>query len=1215
MAHSREITNIDATRSNAVEDLKLTVSSASSLPRTSFFHESSKTFVVLRTSGLTLRTEVAERSRSPRWEKEFNLRGDDSTVMKVELHVLRRFGFSRSEQLVGAAEVRFEEIREKQRQAHEEDIDFITFDLPLACSELSGPQPVLSLRVHRGSAPPKPILHTAQALVSSARNDIQMMKTGPTLPGTPTGVSDIGSTAQNAAKAVGSAKEVKALYESALASVEVFVKMVDAFADIHPYAKAAWTVLSAGYKVAIIQKERDSALSELLESMSTALDFICRFDKTALHEDDKRVILQVAKKTNECALFIEKYCITKSFALRAAKGIFSSDGDEIVRFKNDFDLLRKNMDTSAILSLTEGLSGVNRDLYNIGEDMKGIARDVDRTALAVDRTAQMAILDRLPYAAGASWCPESGCFSDTREALLEEIMNWIRETSASSGAEILCLTGVAGSGKSAIAHTIARRCYEEGILASSFFFNREFEERSRPDKLLSTMTRDLARHPDIRNQISSVLEADQSLATASLSRQFTPLIVEPCRRHTFDNPAVFVLDALDEVSNTHDVLKIFRDDFPKLPRAFRLFTTSRDIPDLDMYLSRSAHVCMRTIDLDAGVNLDDLRIYILWRFGEVAQKLGLGPSWPDQGLKDMVVSKAQGLFQWAVAVFQALEYAYDPTAVLEALLAGLQTGLSPEAKMDEIYTKVLQAYSWNDLGFRRDYTLLIGSILAAKIPLSASALQTLHPEIPSVHKLLSRLGALLTGWRDPNQPVRILHLSLRDFLTARASDSAPFHIHEKDHNRRLGLLCLAFLNENLKPDTPGTGYLQLDSPGIPVVSKQKVLEVLWYACEFWAAHVLEFEAPAPPELFELLRNFLSTRLISWLEVCTSVGMFKGTQHVKTWIQRVFPEDIGLLNDDLNRRLGSALINVSERLSYMDRREEALLAIQEAVGLRRMIEGEPTSVKKDLASSLHNLSIRLSDVGRREDALAVSREAAELRRQLAEDHPAEFNPDLAQSLNSLSICLSSLGQREDALAAVREAVDLYRQLARDRPAAFTPDLAISLSVFSNCLSDLGQREDALAAVREAVDLHRQLAQDRPAAFSHNLALSLNNLSCRLSDLGQQEDALTATREAVDLYRRLARDRPAAFNADLALSLHNLSVDLSALHRREEALAAVKEAVELRRPLAKEIPAVFQSDFVGSLRHLSWILQMLGQKDDAVAAEQEADVLDSPGAPSA
>ncbi|KDQ16947.1 hypothetical protein BOTBODRAFT_221042 [Botryobasidium botryosum FD-172 SS1] len=853
----------------------------------------------------------------------------------------------------------------------------------------------------------------------------------------------------------------------------------------------------------------------------------------------------------------------------------------------------------------------------------------------------MVILDKLPYAAGASWSPESGCLLDTRKALIEEIMDWIRGASASGGAEILCLTGVAGSGKTAIAHTVAQRCYEEGILASSFFFNREFEERNRPDKLLSTMARDLARHPDICNHLSSVLEADQSLATASLSRQFTPLVAEPCRRHTFDKST------------------IFRDDYPKLPRAFRLFATSRDIPHIDIYLSRCAHIRLRTIDLDAGVNLDDLSTYIHWRFGEMAEKLGLGPNWPDPGLENSFISRSQGLFQWAMAVFQALERAYDPAAVLEVLLAGSHMGLSPEEKMDEIYSKILQAYEWNDLGFKRDYDLIMGAILAAKSPLSASALQALHPRVLNVSRLLSRLGALLTGWKHPSQPVRILHLSLRDFLTARAPSSVPFYIREKDHSRRLGVLCLAYLNDNLNPNTPGVGYLESGSPGIPAVSKNQISEELWYACEFWTTHVLESEAPSPAEIVKLLRDFLSIRLISWMEVCASVGTFKGFQRIRTWTQSAFAEDIVSMSDELYRRLGNALVNISYRLFYMDRREEALLAIQEAVELyRHLAEGKPISSNDnnilascinslarclsalgqredalavireavglrrqltqdrpakfipDLATSLNDLSAYLSNLGQREEALAAIREAVDLRRPLAHDRPAKFIPDLATSLKNLAHCLSSLGQREEALAAIREAVDLRRQLAHDLPATFDPKLASALSDLSTSLSDLGQREDALAATREAVDLRRQLALDRPVTFNPDLASSLNNLSMDLSDLGQREDALAAIREAVGLRRQLAQDRPVVFNPGLAMSLRNLSLCLSDLDHRGEALAAAKESVELYRPLAKKLPAVFKSEFVKSLRCLSRSLRKLGQEEGAVAAKEEADTLDIP-----
>ncbi|KDQ19572.1 hypothetical protein BOTBODRAFT_184552 [Botryobasidium botryosum FD-172 SS1] len=1265
MADSSKAVNKDTTPSDAAGKLRITVFGASNVPGLSFFHKNSKAFVTLRALDQTWSTKVAERSGSPRWDEEFDLRGEDPSVLQVELKLLRRrFVFSRREQLIGAVEVGFKELWEKQRQAHKENSDYADLDLQVASSSESHPS--ISIRVHRGLAAPKPVL--------------EKMRMGPPpLPTLPAGVSDAEAFAQDAIEAAGSVTEVKAFYDSTLASVEVFVKMVDAFADIHPYAKAAWTVLSAGYK-----------------SMTTALNLISRWDKTAIHKDDRAVILQVAKKTNECALFIKAYTSTESFALRTAKGIFSNSGDEIARFKKDFDLVRRKIDTGAILSITEGLSKVNDELYGVEESVKLVGQNVERVA-------QNAIVDKLPYAEGATWDPGRVVLPDTREALLEDIWQWVKRSDAGDGAKIFCLTGAAGSGKSAIAHTVARRCYEEGLLASSFFFSRDVADRNNPRKLLSTMARDLARDPRIREQISVALEADQSLATAPLSRQFGPLIQEPCLQYPSDTPKVAVIDGLDEGYSV-DLLKLLRDGVPKLPQSFRLFITSREMESIELYLSKSAHVHLQTIDLDAGANQGDIRTYVQSGVRDIAETHNLGESWPGEELIDKLCYMAGGLFQWVSAILQALEISYDPATALVTLLSGLQTGLGAEERMDEIYAKILQAYNWNDPDFKRDYDAVMGAILALKSPLSVSALQSLHPGIPNVSKLLSRLGALLTGWRHPNQPVRVLHLSLRDFLTARVSSDMPFFISEKDHSRRLGPLCLAFLNENLRDNTPGVGYLRSNLPGIPAVAKSQVSEELWYACEFWTAHIFELEAPAPAEVVELLRNFLSTRSIWWMEICTSVDTFQEFRGIRTWIQGAFPDDVDLLNNEFNTRLAAALVNMSTRLSYMDRREESLLASQEAVELyRQLAEGRPAAFNPDLARALNTLSIRLAALGQREDALAAVRESVSLYRPLAEDRPATYNLDLARSLNTLSNWLSDLGQREDALAAAQEAVTVHRQLVADRPSASKSDLALSLNTLSNQLSGLGQREgaldairesvtlyrqlaeghpvtynpnlarslnsfsirlsalghreDALAAVQESVALRRQLAVDRPAAFSSDLARSLNNLSIwlsvdpsqrenaltavqeavalyrqltkdrpaafnpslaqtlntlsiRLSALGQREDALAAVREAVALYRQLAKDRPAVFNPDLASSLYNLARDLSALKHREDSLEAANEAVELYRPLADNIPAVYKPKLVNALWQLSISLRNLGREEDAVAAKKESDMLKSP-----
>ncbi|MEO6195441.1 MAG: tetratricopeptide repeat protein [Thermoanaerobaculia bacterium] len=204
------------------------------------------------------------------------------------------------------------------------------------------------------------------------------------------------------------------------------------------------------------------------------------------------------------------------------------------------------------------------------------------------------------------------------------------------------------------------------------------------------------------------------------------------------------------------------------------------------------------------------------------------------------------------------------------------------------------------------------------------------------------------------------------------------------------------------------------------------------------------------------------------------------------------------------------------------RDLAVTLSARAIELARVQDASET-----LAQLLNNLSNRLSDLGRREEALAACEEAVELYRQLAAARPDAFRPNLASSLNNLSNRLSDLGRREEALVACEEAVEIWRQLAAARPDAFRPDLAMSLNNLSNCLSALGRREEALAACEEAVEIRRQLAAARPDAFRPDLAGSLYNLSLRLSDLRRSEEALSISEEAVRTLSPYFLAYPAAF----------------------------------------------------------------------------------------
>ncbi|KAF7974090.1 hypothetical protein HWV62_13397 [Athelia sp. TMB] len=823
-----------------------------------------------------------------------------------------------------------------------------------------------------------------------------------------------------------------------------------------------------------------------------------------------------------------------------------------------------------------------------------------------DETPAAKISRILPYADGASWDPSLTCLPGTRLTLLSILNEW----ALGAGSECICwLKGVAGSGKSAVLHSIARKLKGEGRLVSSFFFSRDMASRNTPKTLFTTMSRDLASlHPSAAEDIASALEAEPALASAPLSRQFDALILRPSRHLPVDRTAVFVIDALDE-SISHDLdtelLAILRDKAAQLPPQIRILITSRPTNIIEEFLSGRNHIVACSIDVHSVENKGDIDMYVDSQLRNEAILLKMGLTSPDEIVIRDLKRLAEGLFVWTVTVCNFLRTAYRPRDKLQALLSkSYRQGSPPEKKMDMLYAAILaECGDWEDPDFVRDYDLVMGTIMALKRPLSLAALRALHDgsQHLEAEQLLQRFGSVLIGFRDPHQPIRILHLSFHEFVTDRAAhdDSTKhFHLSEKGHSGRLAELCVKTLNRELARPIAGAGYLAIATldAGIPTISG--VSEQLVYGCAHWPSHLRDVEGPQTIQAHII--TFISHHLITWLEVVAGTDVFRGSLQIRQWVQRHTPELEHHFQDE-----SQAMSTLSNRLNYAARMEESLLAAQEAVILFRALAREqPTVYSGVLANCLNTLSLQLSKLGRAQDALSAAEEAVNLRRPLAAEQPAANNADLANSLNTLSANLSATGRVQEALSAAEEAVDLRRALAAERPAAYNASLANSLNTLSVYLSALGRAQEALSTIQEATTLYRALAAERPAAYNADLATCLNTLSSRLSALGRAHEALSAVEETVDLRRALAAERPAAYNADLAGSLSNLSNRFSALGRAQEALSAVEEAVDMYRPLAAERPAAYNADLAKSLDNFSSRLSALGRAREALPAVEEA-----------
>ena len=107
------------------------------------------------------------------------------------------------------------------------------------------------------------------------------------------------------------------------------------------------------------------------------------------------------------------------------------------------------------------------------------------------------------------------CHPQTREAILQEIMDWVEDIDRQT--RFLWLYGPAGAGKSAIEQTIAELCYQKNYLASSFFFSRSVSDRNRKTFLITTIVDQLiVSIPEIREHVGNALYNNPSILTQSL---------------------------------------------------------------------------------------------------------------------------------------------------------------------------------------------------------------------------------------------------------------------------------------------------------------------------------------------------------------------------------------------------------------------------------------------------------------------------------------------------------------------------------------------------------------------------------------------------------------------------------------------------------------------------------------------------------------------------
>ncbi|KAF8341238.1 uncharacterized protein EI90DRAFT_3285436 [Cantharellus anzutake] len=824
------------------------------------------------------------------------------------------------------------------------------------------------------------------------------------------------------------------------------------------------------------------------------------------------------------------------------------------------------------------------------------------------------ILGRLRYPDVAHHDSTQACLEGTRVGLTERIMAWCHDT-RDSGNRVMLLTAVAGAGKTSIAHTIAERCARERSLLLSFFFKAG--EQSRPDCLFSGMARALAKRDQVyRSSIISALQDDPTLSTAPFAMQFKGLVAPPLlhKPPLSDHPLVVIIDALDECDDEafESLANILREEVPKLPSPIKFFITSRQFDRVNRFLSSRFPIDRLSIDLSDNANVHDCATYIRSQLETVKDchpdmqhKLE-----DEEKMVEGILERAGGLFIWISTIFRYMRKASkDPMRTLEGLLGTGAKGsvVSAEGMMDRLYTGILKKCGWEDGDFADDYPVVMGAISVARQPLSVAAWDAiLSPFLKSsVRYTLVELSPLLSGLEDPDNPIRILHQSFRDFILERMDPQSislrcsPVDVGRE--NARIALRCTEILNQDLS-SLEGLGLIEglQRQDVLPRIPPEKLSKHLHYACHYIVYHLSEVQERSQ-ELDKSVCIFLSQQATRWVEVCVRMEGYISISILPDWPKLVVDQR----SKDAICMLANVLIWLQSNLQFFSRFREAYEVAKDSVVLCRcLVSMDSESYTPELAMSLGTLYLALSDLGRHLEALPFIEESVKLYRQLVAVHPGSYTPDLAFSLNNLCNALSRLGRHLEALPFVEESVKLRRDLVAVHPGSYNTDLAWSLNSLYGALSKLGRHSEALPFIEESVKLRRDLVAVHPGSYTPDLAVSLNNLYNALSKLGRHLEALPFVEESVKLRRDLVAVHPGSYNADLAWSLSNLYLALSNLGRHSEALPFIEESAKLRRDLVAVHPGSYNADLAWSLNGLYAALSNLGRHSEALPFIQES-----------
>ncbi|KAH7327635.1 hypothetical protein B0J17DRAFT_680411 [Rhizoctonia solani] len=478
------------------------------------------------------------------------------------------------------------------------------------------------------------------------------------------------------------------------------------------------------------------------------------------------------------------------------------------------------------------------------------------------------------------------CIGTTRKTTLTLLNQWADH---SMGPKIMWMGGMAGTGKTTIAYTLAKDLDSRSQLAASFFCTRAGTDCNEANRIIPTIAYQLARQLTVfQSELCKALDKDPDISFRDPPTQISQLLQAPLRAvgTRIPNNLVVIIDALDECDDAEVVQSILEQlfrlsvDFP-----LKFFITSR--PGLELIArdicgrtpsSLSVYSALQLHEVERGNVRSDIETYLQNELGS------LQPA-PSRDEIRLLAEMSGQLFIYAVTVVEYIRphahlrrMGVNPHQRLATILKVNSRAQKQFDSIEILYSTILSA-ALEGMGLepseKECIQLVLWTVVCLREPVHLSTLSVLTG-LSNDEETLTALQPLRSVLyvSEQNNFVSTLHKSFPDYMLRSSSESF------KGYSGLLAHRCFDLMKKQLKFNICG-----LDSSFIPdseVTDIQKRVDTmisapLAYASRYWGDH-LSLTGPSD-ELLAQLNDFLSQRLLVWMEVLNlkrCIGMGVGT---------------------------------------------------------------------------------------------------------------------------------------------------------------------------------------------------------------------------------------------------------------------------------------------------------------------------------------------------